>query len=86
MESSVRMKGSRVILPKLRAESVIELPADTIFRSRTELGMNSSSTDTRQETFPNQWAQQMRTAGALRTDVGCAVFLVTTSARTCSGS
>src|SRR6266478_9928191 len=28
----------RVILPKLRAESVIELPAHTIFRSRTELG------------------------------------------------
>jgi len=28
----------RVILPKLRAESVIELPAHTIFRSRTEVG------------------------------------------------
>jgi uncharacterized membrane protein (UPF0127 family) len=28
----------RIVLPKLRAESVIELPAHTIFRSRTELG------------------------------------------------
>jgi uncharacterized membrane protein (UPF0127 family) len=28
----------RVLLPKLRAESVIELPAHTIFRSRTEVG------------------------------------------------
>lgn len=28
----------RIILPKLRAESVIELPAYTIFRSRTEVG------------------------------------------------
>lgn len=28
----------RVILPKPRAESVIELPAHTIFRSRTEIG------------------------------------------------
>src|SRR6201997_4203484 len=28
----------RVILPNLRAESVIELPAHTIFRSRTEIG------------------------------------------------
>ncbi len=28
----------RVILPKLRAESVIELPAHTIFRSRTQIG------------------------------------------------
>ena|SRR5579863_9811783 len=28
----------RVILPKLHAESVIELPAHTIFRSRTEVG------------------------------------------------
>ena|SRR5438477_11835351 len=28
----------RVILPKLRAESVLELPAHTIFRSRTEIG------------------------------------------------
>ena len=28
----------RVVLPKLRAESVIELPQHTIFRSRTEVG------------------------------------------------
>lgn len=28
----------RLVLPKLRAESVIELPAHTIFRSRTEVG------------------------------------------------
>ena len=28
----------RIVWPKLRAESVIELPAHTIFRSRTELG------------------------------------------------
>jgi uncharacterized protein len=28
----------RVVMPKLRAESVIELPAHTIFRSRTEVG------------------------------------------------
>ena len=28
----------RVVMPKLRAESVIELPAHTIFRSRTEIG------------------------------------------------
>jgi uncharacterized membrane protein (UPF0127 family) len=28
----------RVVLPKLRAESVLELPAHTIFRSRTEVG------------------------------------------------
>ena len=32
------IKPFRVILPKLRAESVIELPAHTIFRSRTEIG------------------------------------------------
>ena len=32
------VKPFRVILPKLRAESVIELPAHTIFRSRTEVG------------------------------------------------
>ena len=32
------VKPFRVVLPKLRAESVIELPAHTIFRSRTELG------------------------------------------------
>jgi uncharacterized membrane protein (UPF0127 family) len=28
----------RIVLPKLRAESVIELPTHTIFRSRTEVG------------------------------------------------
>lgn len=28
----------RIVLPKLRAESVIELPAHTIFQSRTEVG------------------------------------------------
>lgn len=28
----------RVVMPKLSAESVIELPAHTIFRSRTEIG------------------------------------------------
>jgi len=28
----------RVVMPKMRAESVIELPAHTIFRSRTEIG------------------------------------------------
>lgn len=28
----------RIVLPKLRAESVIELPTHTIFRSRTEPG------------------------------------------------
>jgi uncharacterized membrane protein (UPF0127 family) len=28
----------RIVLPKLRAESVIELPAHTIFRSRTQVG------------------------------------------------
>ncbi len=28
----------RIVLPKLRAESVIELPPHTIFRSRTEVG------------------------------------------------
>ena len=32
------VKPFRIVLPKLRAESVIELPAHTIFRSRTELG------------------------------------------------
>jgi uncharacterized membrane protein (UPF0127 family) len=32
------VKPFRVILPKLRAESVIEPPAHTIFRSRTEVG------------------------------------------------
>jgi hypothetical protein len=32
------VKPFRIILPKLRAESVIELPAHTIFRSRTEIG------------------------------------------------
>jgi len=32
------VKPFRVVLPKLRAESVIELPAHTIFRSRTEVG------------------------------------------------
>ena len=32
------VKPFRVILPKLRAESVIELPAHTIFRSRTQVG------------------------------------------------
>lgn len=28
----------RIVLPKLRAESVLELPAHTIFRSRTQVG------------------------------------------------
>jgi uncharacterized protein len=32
------VKPFRIILPKLRAESVIELPPHTIFRSRTEVG------------------------------------------------
>jgi uncharacterized protein len=32
------IKPFRVILPKRHAESVIELPAHTIFRSRTEVG------------------------------------------------
>ncbi len=32
------VKPFRIVLPKLRAESVIELPAHTIFRSRTEIG------------------------------------------------
>jgi uncharacterized membrane protein (UPF0127 family) len=32
------VKPFRIILPKRRAESVIELPAHTIFRSRTEVG------------------------------------------------
>jgi hypothetical protein len=32
------VKPFRVILPKRRAESVIELPAHSIFRSRTEVG------------------------------------------------
>ncbi|MCU1299123.1 MAG: hypothetical protein JWO91_3401 [Acidobacteriaceae bacterium] len=32
------VKPFRVVLPKLRAESVLELPAHTIFRSRTEVG------------------------------------------------
>ena len=32
------VKPFRVIFPKLRAESVIELPAHTIFRSRTQVG------------------------------------------------
>jgi uncharacterized protein len=32
------VKPFRVILPKRRAETVIELPAHTIFRSRTEIG------------------------------------------------
>jgi uncharacterized protein len=32
------LKPFRVLLPKLRAESVIELPAHAIFRSRTEVG------------------------------------------------
>jgi|SRR5260370_15955853 len=32
------VKPFRIILPKLNAESVIELPAHTIFRSRTEVG------------------------------------------------
>jgi uncharacterized membrane protein (UPF0127 family) len=32
------VKPFRVLLPKRRAESVIELPAHTIFRSRTEIG------------------------------------------------
>ena len=32
------VKPFRVILPNLRAETVIELPAHTVFRSRTEIG------------------------------------------------
>ena len=28
----------RIVLPKLRAESVLELPAHTVFRSRTDVG------------------------------------------------
>lgn len=32
------VKPFRVVLPKLRAESVLELPSHTIFRSRTEVG------------------------------------------------
>lgn len=32
------VKPFRVVLPKLRAESVLELSAHTIFRSRTEVG------------------------------------------------
>lgn len=32
------VKPFRVILPKRRAESVIELPAHTIFQSRTQIG------------------------------------------------
>jgi uncharacterized membrane protein (UPF0127 family) len=32
------VKPFRVILPKARAESLIELPSHTIFRSRTEIG------------------------------------------------
>ena len=32
------VKPFRIVLPKLRAESVIELPAHAIFRSRTEVG------------------------------------------------
>src|SRR5579859_1174069 len=32
------LKPFRVLLPKMRAESVIELPAHAIFRSRTEVG------------------------------------------------
>jgi hypothetical protein len=32
------VKPFRIILPKRRAESVLELPAHTIFRSRTEVG------------------------------------------------
>jgi len=32
------VKPFRIILPKRRAESVIEVPAHTIFRSRTEIG------------------------------------------------
>jgi uncharacterized membrane protein (UPF0127 family) len=28
----------RIVLPKLRAESVLELPAHTVYRSRTEIG------------------------------------------------
>ena len=32
------LKPFRIILPNLKAESVIELPAHTIFKSRTEIG------------------------------------------------
>jgi uncharacterized membrane protein (UPF0127 family) len=32
------VKPFRIVLPKFRAQSVIELPAHTIFRSRTEVG------------------------------------------------
>jgi uncharacterized membrane protein (UPF0127 family) len=32
------VKPFRILLPKLRAESVIELPVHTVFRSRTEIG------------------------------------------------
>jgi len=32
------VKPFRIVLPKRRAESVIELPPHTIFRSRTEVG------------------------------------------------
>ena len=32
------VKPFRIVLPKLRAESVIELPIHTIFKSRTEVG------------------------------------------------
>ncbi len=32
------VKPFRIVLPNLRAESVIELPSHTIFRSRTEVG------------------------------------------------
>ena len=38
MSITEMVKPFRVLLPKLRAESVIELPAHTIFRSRTEVG------------------------------------------------
>ena len=32
------VKPFRIVLPKLRAESVLELPVHTIFRSRTDVG------------------------------------------------
>lgn len=52
------VKPFRIILPKLRAESVIELPAHTIFRSRTAVGDELVIERYEQERFPNRMAQE----------------------------
>ena len=53
------VKPFRIILPKLRAESVIELPAHTIFRSRTEVGDELVIERYEARRFPNRMAEEL---------------------------